>query len=373
MAQGEISRIGSQDAKISFQAAGKEKITQTGPIPKHDDALAAGFECLAQSGVARLEEIEGVGHRIVHGADYFQHSVVIDGEVLRLIESCSDLAPLHNPHNLRGYYASKQMLPQAAHVAVFDTAFHHTIPPKAYLYGIPYEYYTRNKIRRYGFHGTSFRYVSYRFAQIHGKPHEASNVIVCHLGNGSSICAIKGGKSIDTSMGFTPLEGLLMGTRPGDLDAGAVTHLMEVAEKNVSEMDELLNERCGLYGISGVSNDMRDLLAAAPNSRAQAAIDVFCYRVSKYIGAYIAAMNGTDAVIFTGGIGENAPSIRARISDPLGALRIRLDAARNESLAGKEGEISIKGSSPGVWAIPTNEELLIARDTMRAILKLPLE
>ncbi|HEX5430451.1 MAG TPA: acetate kinase [Bryobacteraceae bacterium] len=375
IARGEVSRIGNRDGKISFQAAGRDKVEQARAVPTHDAALAAGFECLTESGIARLEEIEAVGHRIVHGADFFQHSVVMNAEVVRLIESCSELAPLHNPHNLRGYYASRQLLPQAANVAVFDTAFHHTIPPRAYLYGIPYEYYTRYKIRRYGFHGTSFRYVSHRFAQIQGKPRESIKTIVCHLGNGASICAIDGGKSVDTSMGFTPLEGLLMGTRPGDLDAGVLTHLMRSEGKNPVEMDALLNERCGLLGISGLSNDMQELLAAAARGekRAEEAIAIFCYRATKYIGAYVAALNGTGSVIFTGGIGENAPSIRARICEPLGALGIKLDPEQNAAAVGHEAQIGAHGCCPAVWVIPTNEELLIARDTMNAVLKLPLE
>ena len=352
LAQGEVARIGAE-----------------GSVRDHDEALQAAFQNLAQSGVSRLEDIEGVGHRIVHGAEHFQHSIIIDEAVARLIESCNQLAPLHNPHNLKGYYASKRLLPHATHVAVFDTAFHHTLPPKAYLYGIPYGYYERHKIRRYGFHGTSHRYLSGRFAQIRSTPPEALKLITCHLGNGCSVCAIEGGQSVDTSMGFTPLEGLLMGTRPGDLDPGVVTWLMQAENKDVRAMEDLLNKESGLAGLSGVSNDMQDLLkaAAAGQPRAQAAMEVFCYRVTKYIGAYTAAMNGVDAVIFSGGIGEHAAAIRERICAPMSALGIRLDRARNEAAAGREQEISEVGGHPEVWVIPTDEELLIARDTLAAI------
>jgi acetate kinase len=344
LAKGEISKIGTE-------------------VRNHDEALASAFKKLAEAG-ARLEDIAGVGHRVVHGGEDFQQSVIIDDKVLRLIEKASDLAPLHNPANLKGYYASKALLPKATHVAVFDTAFHQTLEPHAFLYGIPYEYYTRDKVRRYGFHGTSYRYVSERFAQIHGK--RASKLIACHLGNGCSVCAIDAGKSVDTSMGFTPLEGLLMGTRSGDMDAGAVTFLMA---RGVSNLDSLLNEKSGLLGVSGVSNDMQEVLAAASNGnqRAEFAIQVFCYRVTKYIGAYFAAMSGADAILFTGGIGEHAASIRARICAPLGVLGVSLDPARNDGAVGREQKISPDGTSPAVWVIPTDEELVIARDTAKAI------
>jgi acetate kinase len=346
LAKGEISKIGTE-------------------VRDHDDALASAFQKLSEAGV-RLEDISGVGHRVVHGGEDFHQSVIIDEKVLGLIENASELAPLHNPANLKGYYASKALLPKAVHVAVFDTAFHQTLEPHAYLYGIPYLYYTRDKVRRYGFHGTSYRYVSERFAQIQGKPPSDFKVIACHLGNGCSVCAINSGKSVDTSMGFTPLEGLLMGTRSGDIDAGAVTYLIGLGVKNV---DSLLNEKSGLTGLSGVSNDMQEVLAAATNGneRAEVAVQVFCYRVTKYIGAYFAAMSGADAIIFTGGIGEHAASIRARVCAPLGVLGVFLDPARNDAAAGKELRISADGTSPSVWVIPTDEELVIARDTMKAI------
>jgi acetate kinase len=343
LAKGEITKIGSE-------------------VPNHDEALKAAFQQLKESGTA-LEDIKGVGHRVVHGGEHFSQSAIIDDHVLHLIENASKLAPLHNPANLKGYYASKALLPHATHVAVFDTAFHQTLAPHAYLYGLPYLYYTRDKIRRYGFHGTSYRYVSERFSQV--QP-DASKIIACHLGNGCSVCAINAGKSVDTSMGFTPLEGLLMGTRSGDIDAGAV---MFIAGREGIKLETLLNEQSGLLGISGVSNDMQDVLAEAGkgNSQAELAVQIFCYRVTKYIGAYFAAMDGADAIIFTAGIGEHAANIRARICNSLGALGMVLDSSRNDSAIGKETQISAEGASPSVWVIPTDEELVIARDTMRAI------
>lgn len=373
LAHGAIAKIGSGDSIVSFETPGGQRSKFSRPILTHKDAIETAFHCLTESGVSRLDEVEGMGHRIVHGGEQFQHSVIIDEEVVRQIEGCIELAPLHNPHNLRGYHASKALLPHAIHVGVFDTSFHQTLPPKAYLYGLPYLYYTRDKIRRYGFHGTSHRYVSYRLAQIHGATRERHKLITCHLGNGCSVCAIEHGKSVDTSMGFTPLEGLIMGTRPGDLDAGAVLYLVGREEMGLHEVDVLINKHSGLYGISGVSNDMKDLLAESDkgNRRAWLAIETFCYRITKYIGAYFAALNGADAVIFTGGIGENAPLVRAQICGSLGALGIRLDAQQNDSAIGREQEIGQGGASTSVWVIPTNEELLIARDTLRAILKIP--
>jgi acetate kinase len=274
---------------------------------------------------------------------------------------------------LKGYYAAKALLPHAKNVAVFDTAFHQSMAAPAYLYGLPYIYYTRDKIRRYGFHGTSHRYVSHRYAQIQHKTRADFKMITCHLGNGCSVCAINYGKSADTSMGLTPLEGLMMGTRPGDLDSGAVMYLVEHAEMGLHEVDVLLNKHSGMYGISGLSNDMRDLMKAREegNSRAGLAIEMFCYRVKKYIGAYLAALNGADTIIFTGGIGENAPAIRAQICANLDGLGVSIDAAKNDPAIGKETNITGEGARTQVWVIPTNEELLIARDTLRCILNLP--
>lgn len=381
LAHGTIEKIGSTDAIVSFSAHGGAPSKSSRRVLTHKEAIETAFECMSAAPgiVSDLKEIEGVGHRVVHGGEYFRQSAVMDDEVVRRIESLIELAPLHNPHNLKGYYASKALLPHATQVAVFDTAFHQTLPPKAYLYGLPYLYYTRDKIRRYGFHGTSHRYVSYRFGQIHNTTRDAYKLITCHLGNGCSLCAIDHGKSVDTSMGFTPLEGLLMGTRVGDLDPGAVLYLVGRSEMGMHEVDVLLNKNSGMYGISGVSNDMRELQAEAEkgNCRARLAIEVFCYRVVKYIGAYFAVMNGADALIFAGGIGENAPAIRDQICGSLGALGIRLDPEKNRSAVGVERDISVEapasaeGPSTRVWVIPTNEELLIARDTLRSILKIP--
>ena len=343
------------------------------PFWTHKDAIAAAFELLEGSGTAKLGDVEGVGHRVVHGGEHFTESAIMDDETVKRIVAASDLAPLHNPHNLKGYYAAKALLPKAQHVAVFDTSFHQTMPPEAYIYAIPYLYYTRDKVRRYGFHGTSHRYVSYRYAYLHGGARANYKLITCHLGNGCSVCAIRYGKSIDTSMGLTPIEGLIMGTRPGDLDPGAVMYMVGRAEMGLHEVDVTLNQYSGLYGISGTSNDMRDLLdeAGKGNARAQLAIDAFCYRVKKYIGAYFAAMDGADALIFAGGIGENAAPIRDKICESLGSLGIRVDSARNSAPGSPEREISEDGAATKVWVIPTNEELLIARDTLRVILKIP--
>lgn len=375
LAQGAIEKIGSGEALVSYQQKDSPKIRDSKPILKHREAIQTAFDLMTgpHGVIEKLEEIEGVGHRIVHGGEQFTQSILIDDEVLKQIEASVDLAPLHNPHNLKGYYAAKALLPDAKNVAVFDTAFHQSMTPTAYLYGIPYLYYTRDKIRRYGFHGTSHRYVSHRFAQIQQKTRADFKMISCHLGNGCSVCAINYGKSADTSMGLTPLEGLMMGTRPGDLDAGAVMYLVEHAEMGLHEVDVELNKHSGMYGISGVSNDMRDLMKARDegNSRAGLAIEMFCYRVKKYIGAYLAALNGAYVLIFTGGIGENAPAIRAQICANLDSLGITVDSAKNDAAGGKEANISGDSARTQVWVIPTNEELLIARDTLRCILNLP--
>ena len=341
-------------------------------VPDHARAVEIALDQLAdpRRGVVRkLEEIEAVGHRIVHGGEYFSEPVRIDESVVARIRECIALAPLHNPHNLSTYESCRRRMPGAAHVAVFDTAFHQTLPPAAYTYGLPFEVCARYKLRRYGFHGTSHRYVALRFAQIHRRPPEDFKLITCHLGNGCSMCAIHRGRSVDTSMGLTPLEGLLMGTRAGDTDPGAALHLMKWERLSVEQMDSLLNHSSGLYGISGVSNDMRTLLESARggNGRARLAIDVFCYRIRKYIGAYYAALDGADAVVFTAGIGENAPAIRAAACESLEALGIRIDPARNEAALGVEADISVDDAATRVWVIPTNEELLIGRDTVRCI------
>jgi acetate kinase len=371
LAQGVFERIGSTDARSRLRVAGQEPQETVREVLRHQEAIQATFAWLAgESGLlGSLDEIDGVGHRIVHGGERFHSSTLMTDETVRQIEALSDLAPLHNPHNLKAYYAAKKILPRVPQVAVFDTAFHQTMPAHAYIYGVPYIYYTRDKLRRYGFHGTSHRFVSYRFAQIHGDTREAYKLITCHLGNGCSVCAIDHGKVVDTSMGFTPLEGLIMGSRPGDLDAGAVLYMLERAEMGHAEVDVTLNTQSGLVGISGVSRDMRDVLAAAAkgNERAELAVNAFCYRVTKYIGSYYVAMGGADAVLFAGGIGENSPEVRARICRPLSVLGLQLDEAANVATVGREGSIARPSSRLKGWVVPTNEELLIARDTLRCM------
>ncbi len=336
-------------------------------VTNMEDALTSVFRKLHQM------PVDAVGHRIVHGGDRYQTSVLIDDQVEAGINALSVLAPLHNPHNLAGVRAARRYLPGLPHVAVFDTAFHHTLPMHAYAYGLPWSYLTEKGIRRYGFHGISHRYVSWRFAEHHGRKRADYKLITCHLGNGCSVCAIEYGKSIDTSMGFTPLEGLLMGTRAGDVDAGAILHLIMHEQQAPADVLKLLNSQSGLRGLSGVSNDMRDVLAKAKtgDERATLAVETFCYRVRKYIGAYMAAMDGADALIFTGGIGENSAEIRARVCEKLGHIGIHLDKASNTANSREDRQI---GKGPvEVWVVPTEEELLIARDTLRCILKIPHE
>ena len=351
-------------------AANSDQLLGKGTVERVSSMAEALQSVFAQLGPG---PIEAVGHRIVHGGDRFRESMIIDAAVEKGIDELSALAPLHNPHNLEAVRAAREHMPGATHVAVFDTAFHRTLPAKAYTYALPYEYLTEKKIRRYGFHGISHRYVSWKFAELQGKKRGDYRMITCHLGNGCSVCAIEYGRSIDTSMGFTPLEGLIMGSRSGDVDAGAILHLITHEHQEPDAVLRILNGASGLKGLSGVSNDMRDVLreSAAGNQRARLAVDAFCYRVRKYIGAYLAAMNGADALIFTGGIGENAAQIRAKICAGLDNLGIAVDPAANA----KEGRAArqVGSSKIPVWVIPTEEELLIARDTLRCILKLPHE
>jgi acetate kinase len=365
-----VLNAGSSSLKFNLFETDSEQVLAKGDLER-----VAGMADAVKSVFRQIDSasVDAVGHRVVHGGDRFHESVVVDAEVEKQIEELSILAPLHNPHNLEGLRAAREHLPNAPQVAVFDTAFHHTLPPRAYVYGLPYEYLTEKKIRRYGFHGISHRYVSWQFAQIHGKKRSDYRMITCHLGNGCSVCAIEHGQSIDTSMGFTPLEGLIMGTRSGDVDAGAVLHLITHEHEDPAFLLQVLNGASGLKGISGISNDMRDLLqkAGEGNDRAELAIDAFCYRVRKYIGMYLAAMNGTDVLIFTGGIGENAAAIRARICEGLGNLGIAVDAEAN--LRDSRDAREIGRSKIPIWVVPTDEELLIARDTLRCILKIPHE
>ena len=372
LARGAVERIGTGSAVHTCEVPGREKVRRISEILEHREAIADILRVLADptAGVVRRpEDIEAVGHRVVHGGEIFARSVLITPEVVRHIEDCCDLAPLHNPHNLSGYRAAREVLPDLPHAAVFDTAFHQSLPPHAYLYGLPHVLYSRHHIRRYGFHGTSHRYLTWRSQALLGRKREETRLITCHLGNGASVCAVDRGKSVDTSMGFTPLEGLLMGTRTGDLDPSIVFHVMHKEDLTEHQATTLLNKHSGLYGVSGISNDMAQLLAeeAKGHERAGVAIEMFCYRVRKYVAAYAAALGGVDAVIFAGGIGENAPAIRARSLAHLEFMGIRVDPERNAAVVGREGEIGAAGAAVRVLVIPTNEELLIARDTLRLV------
>jgi acetate kinase len=380
LARGVVERIGSQ-AVITFQAEGKPKQRHGEPVRDHRAAVDRILRWIVSpesqiEDITTVGDVHAVGHRVVHGGERFQRSVKIDDEVVAGIEDCIDLAPLHNPANLKGIRVASELLgAEVPQVAVFDTAFHSTMPESSYLYAIPYQYYRRYKIRRYGFHGTSHRYVAYRYRRILGLEPEQVNLITLHLGNGASACAIKDGTSFMTSMGFTPLEGLVMGTRSGDIDPSIIEYLMHKEGIDITEVDTVLNKRSGLLGLSGLTSDMRDLLAEDEehgDRRARLAIDVFCRRVRRYIGGYLADMGGADAVVFTGGIGENAPQVRARICAGLEHLGLTIDPVKNSALeAGTAGEISTERATLKAWVIPTDEELLIARDTYRVVEDIP--
>ena len=368
LAKGLCERIGI-DGKFTYKAPGKAAVdARDVAMPTHSEAIQTVLNALVdpENGViASMKEIDAVGHRVVHGGETFAHSVRIDGQVLSAMEACVPLAPLHNPANILGVKAcSAVMGPNVPQVAVFDTAFHQTMPPVAYTYALPYEYYEKDKVRRYGFHGTSHKYVTQRAADMLGKPIESLKLISCHLGNGSSVAAVAGGKSVDTSMGFTPLAGVPMGTRSGDLDAGILEYLMNKHGMDIKEMLNVLNKKSGVQGLSGVSSDFRDLCAArdAGNGRAALALDLFNYGVKKYIGAYAAAMGGVDAVIFTAGVGENDAAQRMAIASGLEFMGIKMDPDAN-SVRGKEAIISAIDSKVKVLLIPTNEELMIALET----------
>ncbi len=380
LACGLVERIGGE-ARASLGAEGKPSIRKKLPARDHREALDAilGWIGSPASGIGagRVDgAIDAVGHRVVHGGERFNSSVRIDRDVVAAIEECSELAPLHNPSNLEGIRAVKHLLgDRLPQVAVFDTAFHSTLPAVSFLYGIPYAQFERNRIRRYGFHGTSHRYVCDRYRRMTGIPRRGVNVISLHLGNGCSVCAVRGGASVDTSMGFTPLEGLLMGTRCGDLDPSILEYLARVEGRSLEAIGAMLNRESGLLGLSGRSADMRDLLAAESKRggrRARTAIEIFCYRARKYIGAYFVAMQGAAAVIFTGGIGENSPVVRRRICEGLDSIGLRIDRRRNERAAnGAAREISTSRSRFKAFVIPTDEELLIARDTYELISSRP--
>ena len=367
LAKGLCERIGI-DGKFTYKAPGKQTIDAADvAMPTHSEAIQAVLNALVdpQNGViASMKEIDAVGHRVVHGGEAFACSVKIDGAVMAALEECIPLAPLHNPANITGIQACEKVMPGVPMVGVFDTAFHQTMPPYAYIYALPYEYYEQDKVRRYGFHGTSHRYVSGRAAAMLGKPIEELKLISCHLGNGSSVAAIDGGKSVDTSMGFTPLAGLPMGTRSGDLDAGILEYLMNKHGMDIKEMLTVLNKKSGVLGISGVSSDFRDLDAAAAegNQRAAMARETFEYGVKKLIGAYAAAMGGVDAVIFTAGVGENSADMRLRMTAGLEFMGIKVDPEKN-NCRGKEIDVSAEGAAVRTLVIPTNEELMIAMDT----------
>ncbi len=371
LAKGLCERIGIDGGMITYQPEGKEKIKKQVDMPDHTEAVKLVIDSLIdkENGViASLDEIGAVGHRIVHGGEKFASATVINDEVIKAIEECNDLAPLHNPANLIGIRSCQAIMPGVPMVAVFDTAFHQTMPRKAYLYGIPYEYYEKYKVRRYGFHGTSHEFVSKRAAEFLGKDINNFRVIVCHLGNGASISAVCNGKCVDTSMGLTPLEGLIMGTRSGDLDPAILQFISNKEDLSIDEMLNILNKKSGVLGLSGVSSDFRDLGEAAEsgNEQAKTTLETYYYRVAKYIGSYVAAMNGVDAIVFTAGVGENNIEARQVIGDYLGYLGTGVDSNKN-NIRGEEAVISTDGSKVDILVIPTNEELAIARETVKLV------
>ena len=369
LAKGLCERIGI-DGRLVYQKTGCDKEITEAAMPTHKEAIQMVLDALTNDktgAIGSLKEVNAVGHRVVHGGEKFAKSVVITDEVISAVEECNDLAPLHNPANLIGIRVCSELMPGVPQVAVFDTAFHQTMPAKAYLYGLPIEYYKKYKVRRYGFHGTSHMFVSGETVKLLGK--EDAKVIVCHIGNGASISASIGGKCVDTSMGLTPLEGLVMGTRSGDVDPAVLQFICNHEDISVDEMLNILNKKSGLLGISGVSSDFRDVRQAAAdgNERAQLAMDTYKYRVAKYIGSYTAAMNGVDAITFTAGVGENAPDLRKDICDYLGYLGVELDEEKNENVHGETTVISTPESKVKVIVLPTNEELAIARETAKLV------
>ncbi len=369
IAKGLVERIGIEGSVLTHTPAGKDKVRLESAIPDHVDGIKKVLAALVDPNhgvIKSMDEIDAVGHRVVHGGEIFNESVVITDEVLKQIEDLSDMAPLHQPANVSGIRACQKLMPNTPQVAVFDTAFHQTMPPVAYMFGVKYEEYKDYGIRKYGFHGTSHKYVSGVAAQLLKKDIKDTKIITCHLGNGSSITAVDGGKSVDTSMGFTPLDGVLMGTRTGSIDPAVVPVLIQKKGLDAAGVDKYMNKECGVLGVSGVSSDFRDLedAAAKGNERAQLALDMFCYQVKRYIGAYAAAMGGVDAIVFTAGVGENDIHTRQQICAGLEFLGVKLDADRN-NVRGKVTEISAADSKVKVFLIPTNEELAIAQDTLR--------
>lgn len=372
LAKGLVERIGLEAGILSHRADGKDKYEEETPIPNHTVGIKKVLDILVDSklGVLKsLSEINAVGHRVAHGGELFKKSTLIDNQVIEGIKQLCELAPLHNPANLLGIEAVQTLMPEVPQVAVFDTSFHQTMPEYAYMYAIPYEYYTQHKIRRYGFHGTSHKFVAKKACDLAGLDFHKSKVITCHLGNGSSITAIKNGESIDTSMGFTPLEGLIMGTRSGDLDAGIISYIMEREKLDAAGINALLNKKSGFLGVFGKSSDARDIESAASqgDKRAILTLNLLYYRVLKYIGAYTAAMNGCDLIVFTGGIGENDPHIREMVGTHLEYLGVDFDQNANNGVRGKDVILTKQGSRVKMATVTTNEELVIAQDTMKLV------
>ena len=368
MASGALQRIGESRSELSYRVAGGQKQTITRPVADHEQGLKLIVDTLTSikgGGLADVSEIDAVGHRVVHGGEAFSEPVLITDEVERVIEDNFGLAPLHNPPNLQGIKVARRLLPDVPQVAVFDTAFHQSIPDYAYHYPLPYELYEQHQVRRYGFHGTSHRFVAARAAELLGQPADQLNLITCHLGNGCSITAVRKGRSVDTSMGLTPLEGLVMGTRCGDIDPAIVAYLERVTGKTVAEIDRMLNKKSGLLGVSGISNDMRSLLEAEAdgNPRAALAIAIYCYRLRKYIGAYSAALGEVHAVVFTAGVGENSASVRERTLATMRPLGYSIDSSKNAQPVGAGLDVAEDDSPVRILVIPTDEELLIAMDT----------
>lgn len=369
MTSGGAERVGLDGAFVKVKLANGEKKTVMHDIPEHTEGVKFIFSLLTdpEIGVIKdLKEIDAVGHRMVHGGEKFNKSVLLTEEVLKVFEECIDLAPLHNPANLKGVRAVQELMPGLPQVGVFDTAFHQTMPKEAYMYAVPYELYEKYGVRRYGFHGTSHRYVSQRVCEFLGVKPEGKKIITCHIGNGASIAAVKDGKCIDTSMGLTPLEGLVMGTRSGDIDGGAITFIQKKLGLDADGMSNLLNKKSGMLGITGISSDMREIDAAceAGNERAKLTIDMYNYRIRKYIGAYAAAMDGCDIIVFTAGVGENQASMREKVCEGLSFMGVKIDVEKNSGIHGEEAVISTPDSKVTVVVIPTDEELMIATDTM---------
>lgn len=372
MAQGGIERVGMEGAFVKVKLPNGEKRTIEHDIPEHTEGVKLIFSLLTDKAIGAiksLEEIDAVGHRMVHAGEKFAHSVVIDDEVIKAYEECIDLAPLHNPANLKGVNAVRSLMPNMPQVGVFDTAFHQTMPKHAFMYALPYELYEKYGIRRYGFHGTSHRYVSARACEYLGLDYEKQRIITCHIGNGGSVAAIKNGKCIDTSMGLTPLEGIMMGTRSGNVDAGALVYLQKKLGLSADELSDLLNKKSGMLGISGISSDMREVREAAENGneRAKLAISMYTYCIKKYVGAYAAAMGGCDIIVFTAGVGENQDIVRKLVCTDMEYMGVEMDVEKNSKIRAEEAVLSMPESKVKIVLIPTDEELMIASDTMSLV------